>query len=1097
MAKKIFRLHQGGVTKETGWFKSSALTSTQLNSIKTDGKDVATSIPTPYASIDLVKSAFSWVAENDLRGKTAQHKLVSYALDIGQLFFAYPRFSEKLRIVAYNPKERFADLKNSNSSHRKYAETLKLFWEQDKAYNFDKTSRLYFLLNKQTNEILGSTSPSSLFMASPDVKYASKDLDIQIAHHKLFNNEFMPLFKRDKSFILYIYTLSKQAKFTEYFPDFYKYLEKVKQELSSDIIQKITEINASMLNEYEPCPVLDNVGNPCEVLDIQLGVQGAEKVESDFEIESDLKAKQKLPLILPQYPFGNKWNYLTGVVWDENTITPYRNESSINESRLPVQNVPHYWLTIGNFLEDKIIELPYNIDSSKFITCGSEKHLLPLTPTYFKYFSIESVENHISIKERAGGNIDVELKIPVKGGDIIFKKQYSNADKNIEKADIHLAIFPFLKSNKFDITHNIGVLDDRLDKSDEILLYEIKSGQKKMLSEPIIRNPGKGGELVSKYFKTISQPDVIGIYTKNVQSALVPRMNIYDGTSQIDFAIDFGTTNTHIEYKLDQNESIAFDMHNENSLIQSLLDNNLREIDPQLIDNEKTFETEILPFSLSDQGNVSFPIRTALAFNNDVKFAEEPEIVREVNNYFFYDKRRKPNHLKLETELKWSNYSNPLDENKVESYIKYIVQLAFYKTLQLNCNPASTSITWFYPVSMDEYELNIFFEIWESIFLNVFNKTTGLKGLPESVGPYLDYKSVIEGLSLSIDIGGGSSDIAVFDEDDLHPKLISSFKFAGNAILGDGYPSTQYKSNSDRNGFVRAFKEEAIKAIDTKDDNTKGELLNMLDEILVRTKNSSDFSNLLFSLENNKDFKFSYTKLLQKNDTIKLVFLIFYGAIAYYSATLLKKAGITKPKNILLSGTASKTANILDTSKNYKNLSAFFDFIFNEIHESDSTYDIKIKLSDKPKEITCKGALKADYEESVRDIPTKYWLGGSEDVFGKVIDKDKDFKITPQYGDLGDTSKNDICNSINHFYSILDDYIDKNNIQTKYMIDTKSYSVFKSLRSEGLTDLITRGINAYHKTKDTNIGETLFFYPLIGVMNKLAFELSSNSEKDE
>ncbi|MBZ9621289.1 hypothetical protein, partial [Psychroflexus lacisalsi] len=62
---------------------------------------------------------------------------------------------------------------------------------------------------------------------------------------------------------------------------------------------------------------------------------------------------------------------------------------------------------------------------------------------------------------------------------------------------------------------------------------------------------------------------------------------------------------------------------------------------------------------------------------------------------------------------------------------------------------------------------------------------------------------------------------------------------------------------------------------------------------------------------------------------------------------------------------------------------------------------------------------------------------------------------------------------------------------------TKSYSVFKSLRSEGLTDLITRGINAYHKTKDTNIGETLFFYPLIGVMNKLAFELSSNSEKDE
>lgn len=1097
MGKKIFRLHNNGTTEETGWFNSKPLNSEQLNSIRTNGKEVATSIPTPYATIDLVKSAFNWVAKNDLKGTTAQHNLVSYALDVGQLFFAYPRFKDKLRIVAYNPLDRFNELKTKNEGQKKFAQTLELFWQQDKAYNFNKTNRLYFVLNKGTNEILGSTSPSTIFMASPDVRYASKNLDIQIANHKLFNDKFTPLHERDKSFIVYLYALSKQPHFADYFEEFYQYLDKVKLELPDDVIQMVTELTSTGIDQYDPCPVLNNSGDPCEVLGYNLHVQGEQKVKSDFEIKPDYNIKEVLPLVLPQYPFTKEWNYVSGVIWDENTRTPEKNEKSPEESKLPVQNIPHYWLTIGNFLEDKIIELPYNIDSSKFITCGSEKYLLPLSPTYFKYFNHENVDKQLSVKERSGGNVDVELKIPVKKGEIIFKKRYSLADKNIETLDIHLAIFPFLKSEEFDITHNIGVLDDRLDKSDEILLYEIKSGQKKMLSEPIIRNPGKGGELVSKYFKTDSQPDVIGIYTKNVQSALVHRINIYNGTSQIDFAIDFGTTNTHIEYKLDQNESIAFDMHNENSLIQSLLDNNLREIDPQLVDNERSFENEILPFSLSDQEDIAFPIRTALAFNKDVDFSKETELIRQVNNYFYYDKRSKPNHLKLETELKWSNYSNPLDENKVESYIKYIVQLAFYKTLQLNCNPASTSITWFYPVSMDEYELNIFFEIWESIFQNVFNKTNGLKGLPESVGPYLDYKSVIEGLSLSIDIGGGSSDIAVFDEDDLHPKLISSFKFAGNAIFGDGYPSTQYKNNSDRNGFVRAFKEEAIRAIDTKDDTTKGELLNMLDEILGKTKNSSDFSNFLFSLENNKDIKFSYTKLLQKNDTVKLVFLVFYGAIAYYSARLLEKSGIKKPKNILLSGTASKTANILDTSKNLKNLSGFVDFIFNEVHKNDTKYNIKIKLSDKPKEITCKGALKADYSESVLDIPTKYWFGGTEKVYGKVIDKVKDFNITPHYGDLDDTSKNDICNSINHFYSILDDYESNNNIQTKYMIDSKVYSVFKKLRSEGLNDLITKGVNAFHKSKDTNIGETLFFYPLIGIMNKLAFELTSNSEKNE
>ena len=70
---KVYRLHEG--QDGTGWFVSSPISKNQLETIKTEGKDVATSIPSPFARIDLVKSAFRWVADNGISGTSAQHKL--------------------------------------------------------------------------------------------------------------------------------------------------------------------------------------------------------------------------------------------------------------------------------------------------------------------------------------------------------------------------------------------------------------------------------------------------------------------------------------------------------------------------------------------------------------------------------------------------------------------------------------------------------------------------------------------------------------------------------------------------------------------------------------------------------------------------------------------------------------------------------------------------------------------------------------------------------------------------------------------------------------------------------------------------------------
>ncbi len=1112
MSKKIFRLHEGGITGNTGWFISGIITPNHLKTIITEGKDAATSIPTPFATIDLVKSAFKWVAENDIKGSSAHHKLVSDALDIAQLFYSSPKNRSKIRIIAWNPKDRLKELiLKGNKVHRKYAETLQLFWNQDSVveskigneviYNFEKVNRLYFVLNKENNCIIGGTSPATLFFASPDARKVTKNLKITIGQDTLLDDNYASLPERDSSFIKYIYTLSKQLGFANVFPEVYAYLEKVKgNHLPPDLTQIITEIEIDNINNYKACTVLNNDNDTCEILGIKLGVQqidtGGISLESDFVIKSDFVSNGIKPLVLPQYPFSKKWTYTTkGIIWDEKTQTPYKNTDSPEKSKLPVQLDPYFWLTIGNFFEDKIIELPYPIDDSKFKTCGSKKHLLPLSATFFRYFKAENASQLLTIKERSGGNIDAELKIPVKGGEITFKKQYSIADKNIEILDVHMAIFPFLKSKDFEINHNIGLLDDRLDKSVELIMSCFKKGEQLQITRPITRNPGTGGELISKYYKVNNQPDAFGISSNSTNGFVVPIMNEVSGSTKVNFAIDFGTTNTHIEYQYGGNDSIPLDNTPNFPLWQSLINRNTKGIDPLYFENENTFEQEILPFAFSNNNDLSFPLRSALVHNKDVNFNFKVDIVRQVNNYLLLEKRSVPKYLELHTQLKWSNYADTIDEKKVESYLEFLTTIVFYKTLQLGSNPANSTIIWFYPVSMDEGELGVFFKLWKDVYKRVFKQTSDkrIKGIPESIAPYLYYKSSVVGLSLSIDVGGGSSDIAVFDEDDKKVKLISSFKFAGNAIFGDGYPSNEYQNNSDRNGFVKTFQNFGMDAV--KNDEQKESILK---NILNDRKNSADFSSYLFALEQEESSNFSYTRLLEKNKKMKLSMLVFYGAIAYYSANLLKKAGIGIPKYVLLSGTASKSASIVDTSEKLSNLSNMFQFIFENVYNTKATAPLKIKLSPIPKEVTCKGALKANIDDSIKESPIKFWIGGTQpNSWGVILDREKDVQNTPKYGDLDDKHKSEIEETIKNYYSILDNYIQTVRIESKYIIEPGAYTIFKELRNAGIKDFLMRGIKAYYKKDDTRIEESLFFYPLIGILNKLSYALAEKQTEDE
>jgi hypothetical protein len=1094
MAKKIFRLHNDGITANSGWFDSGAITSANLSTIITDGKHISTSIPSPFARIDLVKSAFQWVADNGIEGDTAQHKLVSDALDVGQLFFLSNLYPE-IEILEWNPTHRFTSIKAG--VHKDLIETLETYWAQDgKIYNFDNVNRLFFILFEK--QLVGCTSPSTLFFAAPDANANSLNMNINRGSDKLLDNKYASLATREWSFIEYIFALSETSSFNQYFThrgqnEFYNYLQKVKLELNSADRLKIDNINDKHILKYDKCHVSGAPNNYCDVLGVPLGLQlhssSSIADESDFVIDSSLSTKKTLAL--PYDMYSESLCYTTSdVKWNPEIMrdkVPYRNTQSEDQSKLPVQGDKYYWLSMGNFLEDQIVELPYELNSAKFELCGSKKHLLPLTKTFFEYFKSDDIDKLLKISPLSAGGVEVKLEIPIKSGrKILYKKIYGLDD--IVKPEIHMAIFPFVKVEDFPVKYNIGIIDGDISENSKNIIKPVffKSGNIVESSGQVVRSHG-GNQIKSSYLSTESYFDCIQLNINSSKCVVIPKMPTYR-SNNIDytFAIDFGTTNTHIEYSRTGETLQPLKNEMPNTIWASLM-NKAAKVDPIYTLNEATFEQEIIPHSIGTE-DLSFPIRTALVENKDINYNNERELFKHLNNFFLLEKRTIQQHLELTTALKWSNYSKTEDKKRVESYVEYLLTIVYYKVLLANGKLENTKVTWFYPISMTSFQQGIIEGIWKKTYVKVFGDSADTKNLTkmaESIAPFYHYhndKGII-GLSVSIDIGGGSSDIAIFD--DGKPKAISSFRFAGDAIYGDGYGGSPSV-----NGFVLAFKDRALEYLNDNSDIDKKEKAKILNNILDVRGKSNDFSSYLFSLEKSSNGLFNYSSIIREEMNLKLTFLLFYASIGFYVAKILKSEGFKVPINYLFSGTGSKSLRIIDSSSSLKHVSSLMKYIAEKIIGEKTNKVVSI-LSDIPKEITCKGGLRSSSEFEPN---TKYWLGGKEDSALDLLLNTESVEKAARFNEIAQVDLDLIIDSVKEFYSVLDSYFETVNIERDFGVKRSAYETFKEMRTEQLHDFLKKGIELKVESEggDSNvpIEESLFFYPLIGVLNKLAYELA-------
>ncbi|MCL7755014.1 hypothetical protein [Polaribacter sp. Z022] len=116
-------------------------------------------------------------------------------------------------------------------------------------------------------------------------------------------------------------------------------------------------------------------------------------------------------------------------------------------------------------------------------------------------------------------------------------------------------------------------------------------------------------------------------------------------------------------------------------------------------------------------------------------------------------------------------------------------------------------------------------------------------------------------------------------------------------------------------------------------------------------------------------------------------------------------------------------------------------------------------------------------------------VGNSDKLAVQNISKVTDSTI--KYKDLTKSYVGGVIKNVEDFYGLFNKLMIEQNFKDSFDVSNKSAKVFNQIKSDDLLDYELQGIdNLKSDTVDEDpLGETLFFFPLIGKLNELAGEI--------
>lgn len=1102
---KVFRLYKGNNNIQD-WGVSSAYGSTAIGQIEdpnaADVRKEITSIPSPFARIDLVKNAYREVVKSgDLHGGTIFHKMVSDSLDIAQIFFNLPKLGDKVRVLVWDVERELDALCGSSSrEQRRVGETLRMFLRQDaETYNFDRMKRVYLLhytgeRRRTQLDIIGATSPATLFFSSAnDFSYLSED--IQFGRDKVFDDEFASLDQRDENFVVFYYAYRRAyGDFARLFPEVNMYMDMVyKYGLTPRQKDKIDALTESSINGYPELLVKPNRVEINGVCYRQCPDNSV--VKSGFEIKSEVMRAAKMPLVLP-VEAGSIYTDIHYVSdnWEVTSKAPYHDPKPLEERRLPKSNEKYPYLTVSDFLEDVLIRVPRQNDNreaffSRFSSDGEWCYLLPLKPRFFEYFSPEQLqgrvggEDMIRIEKILDDNVRVTLRVPIQDNRWIeYTRHYighgdirpsENKGELLERNFAVGLLSNIRYEDEGQAYYRAYVMSEFEERGEYRLTFVGREGALKT-DEPVVRNEGDERYYSYKTYVIERQTfDYMRVEVDGHCGVLLPVLQKRGGTDQFTFAVDFGTTNSHIEYSVNGGASEPFALTGKESILKlwGCVDNQSKYI----------FGYDVIPETVGGGSLYKFPMRTALCLSSETNWNKAVYALGHTNIPFPYEKKRGYAYDRVLTDLKWSNDHDNI--KRIRSYMESLFMILRAKVLLNNGSLAKTKIVWFYPISMVESRYNSFSDEWRKAYEKYFGgDRRNVIPMTESVAPYEHYRNseANVGNIVTIDIGGGTTDIVLANDGEV--RHITSFHFAADSIFGDPYVTN--RSASSVNKLLVQY-EPAIRSVLSA--NSLSDLEDILEQN-VRSRNSGNIASFYFSLRDNTEIgakrlteNVDFNKMLQLDAHYKIVFVIFYAAIIYHLAKIMRAKGEAMPRHIAFSGNGSKVIRVLTSSDSTleKFTKKIFEKIYGEKYPSDGL--TILQNADNPKEVTCKGGLSHPERQEYDEVAS------AKIVYKAAGDGSSSFVGSETYGDIDEAylvaTVGEVRNFLGFVFDLNREFSFKNNFDS-------SEASLAVAREECVRDLLTYLKNGLEKKRrevsaSDRVEETLFFYPLSGVLNAL------------
>ena len=1113
---KIFRLYKEGTDTYQDWNESPAFpySSTALDTIDDpDGasaRNEITSIPSPFARVDLVKSAFKEVCKLGLDGKTIFHKMVSDALDVGEIFFNINKYEKKVEIITWNKTLMLDELKQSdNNGHQFLGDALEKYMLADgRAYNFNQLDNIYMLnyINGPDElNIIGATSPATLFFStSNNLSYIN---DIYFGQDKPFDNDYQPLYKRDFEFVKVWFLLRKTIpNFATLFPELESYLTLTFRAIN-DIKNRneLTDLSVSDVDNYSEIEVkVSRQADIVEVLGHPLYRKSDKAVTiiSDFIIETK-KSINNLPLVLPVVS-GGKYSLLqyTTAQWGTTNKAPYYDvEINLDKRVLPNDATIRAYLTISDFLEDTLVRVPHKLNKDSFFdgNIGLEvdklSYLLPIKPLFFNYFDVQDLlgelfdgKNMFEMETVAGGSVKVTMRIPIKGKNRIKYIEYtrlyykdriadiSNNEGGMTEFNFTGIIMPLVKyANVQDAYYTVACISTYSSKYEfsfynDIAKIDVKSKD--------CRNLDYQAESKANVYTLEQQNfDYIRVRNKNGYSAIiVPIFKTQRNAEYFEFSVDLGTSNTHIEYQ-QGNDGIptAFSFEKKDIQVCEMFVPSLikgTNFQDDLEQEEQLIEKDFLPKEIGNN-EFKFPTRTVLSCAKHVDWTNVIYPFSLVNIPMTYDKRYDLQYNNIKYNIKWGRGE---EQRVIESYINCLMIMMRNKVLLNNGNLKHTRITWFYPISMPPKRLKKLKDVWDSSYEKYFGNSNGTNSMTESDAPILyffKHSNTATNL-VNVDIGGGTTDIAFASNANI--QFVTSFRFASNSLFKNPF------SDNVKNGIIDWHKGDIYDLLEKKE-------LGELKRIFKSTNNvkPSNMASFLFSLVDNSmvmkkgiDAKsIDFNRILQDDENFKIVFVLFYTSIMYHIAQIVKTKGLNPPRHITFSGNGSRIIKVITTD--WKLLAKYTKIIFEKVLEKPYSGELEILGLEKesnPKEATCKGGFVQGYNQN-----------GSNDI---VVFQTHDNSFVTEkdtYNSVGDDYKQKTIKSIETFFDFALNTMNSSfNFDDNFGVTSESLNIAKIECKKDLLTFLDKGIALRQEESEAQdiIEETFFYYPIKGVLNAIS-----------